>query len=109
VRLASYVGGRWRPGADAGVALRDATTGEVVAEASSAGIDFGAVLAHAREAGGPALRRLTFHERAALLRALAKHLSAVKEEFYGLSYHTGATRSDAGHRHRVRIRRQGRA
>ncbi len=96
MRLASYVGGRWRPGADAGVALRDATTGEVVAEASSAGIDFGAVLAHAREAGGPALRRLTFHERAALLRALAKHLSAVKEEFYGLSYHTGATRSDAG-------------
>ena len=86
---------RGRSGRDAGVAMRDATTGEIVAHASSAGIDFAAVLDHARGVGGPALRALTFHERAAALKALAKRLSELKEEFYALSYRTGATKSDA--------------
>jgi oxepin-CoA hydrolase/3-oxo-5,6-dehydrosuberyl-CoA semialdehyde dehydrogenase len=95
MKLQSYVCGAWQSGRDGGVAMRDATTGDVIAQASSAGIDFAAVLAHAREAGGPALRALTFHERAALLRALAKHLTELKEEFYALSYRTGATKSDS--------------
>ena len=38
---------------------------------------------------------MTFHERAAMLKALAKHLSALKEEFYALSYRTGATKNDS--------------
>ncbi len=63
--------------------------------ASSDGIDFAAVLEHARAVGGPALRALTFHQRAAMLRALAKKLSELKEEFYALSYRTGATKNDA--------------
>src|SRR5450631_3277175 len=75
--------------------MRDATTGEVIAQASSAGVDFGAVVTHAREVGGPALRAMTFHERAAILKTLAKHLSALKEEFYALSYRTGATKNDS--------------
>jgi oxepin-CoA hydrolase/3-oxo-5,6-dehydrosuberyl-CoA semialdehyde dehydrogenase len=53
------------------------------------------VLAHARQVGGPALRALTFHERAGLLKALAKRLSELKEEFYALSYRTGATKNDS--------------
>ena len=73
MQLQSYVYGEWRSGEGQGVALRDATTGEAVAEATSAGLDFRAVLAHAREVGGPALRALTFHERAALLKALATY------------------------------------
>ena len=93
--LQSYVAGAWQSGRDGGVALRDATTGEVIAHASSAGVDFGAVLNHAREVGGPALRAMTFHERAALLKALAKHLTELKEEFYALSYRTGATKGDS--------------
>src|SRR5258708_22945506 len=95
MNLQSYVCGHWRSGLGPGVAMRDATTGAVVAMASSAGIDFAAVLAHAREVGGPALRELTFHQRATLLRALAKKLSEVKEEFYALSLCTGATKNDA--------------
>jgi oxepin-CoA hydrolase/3-oxo-5,6-dehydrosuberyl-CoA semialdehyde dehydrogenase len=95
MNLRSYVSGTWQSGRDSGVALRDATTGEVIAHASSAGIDFAAVLAHAREVGGPALRAMTFHERAGLLRTLAKRLSELKEEFYSLSYSTGATRADS--------------
>jgi oxepin-CoA hydrolase/3-oxo-5,6-dehydrosuberyl-CoA semialdehyde dehydrogenase len=94
-QLQSYVYGAWRSGLGQGVALRDATTGDIVAEASSSGVDFAAVLAHARNVGGPALRALTFHERAAALKSLAKHLSEIKQEFYELSYRTGATKNDS--------------
>jgi oxepin-CoA hydrolase / 3-oxo-5,6-dehydrosuberyl-CoA semialdehyde dehydrogenase len=93
--LPSYVRGAWHSARDGGVALRDATTGEFIADASSTGIDFGAVLRHAREVGGPQLRALTFHERASMLRAMAKRLAELKEEFYALSYRTGATRGDS--------------
>jgi len=95
MNLQSYVCGIWTRGHDEGVAMRDATTGEVIAHASSTGIDFAAVLAHARGAGGAALRAMTFHERAAMLKALAKRLTELKEEFYALSYRTGATKNDS--------------
>jgi oxepin-CoA hydrolase / 3-oxo-5,6-dehydrosuberyl-CoA semialdehyde dehydrogenase len=95
MNLQSYVCGQWQGGSGTGVAMRDATSGEVVATASSAGLDFAAVLSHAREVGGPALRELTFHQRATMLRALAKRLSELKEEFYTLSFCTGATKNDA--------------
>jgi oxepin-CoA hydrolase/3-oxo-5,6-dehydrosuberyl-CoA semialdehyde dehydrogenase len=95
MKLQSYVCGKWQSGQDAGVAMRDATTCEVVAEVSSSGLDFASVLTHAREVGGPALRTMTFHERASLLKSLAKRLSEIKEEFYALSYRTGATKNDS--------------
>jgi oxepin-CoA hydrolase/3-oxo-5,6-dehydrosuberyl-CoA semialdehyde dehydrogenase len=95
MKLQSYVCGAWHRASDQGVAMRDATSGEVVAHASSTGIDFAAVLAHARGAGGAALRSMTFHERAAALKALAKRLTELKEEFYALSFRTGATKNDS--------------
>ncbi len=95
MQLQSYVQGRWHAGGKDAQLLRDATTGQVIAAASSSGIDFGAVLRHARDTGGPALRQLTFHERAGLLKRLAKHLTEKKDEFYTLSYATGATKADS--------------
>jgi oxepin-CoA hydrolase/3-oxo-5,6-dehydrosuberyl-CoA semialdehyde dehydrogenase len=95
MNLQSYVGGAWQSGRGDGVAMRDATTGEVISEACSTGVDFAGALSHAREVGGPALRALTFHERAALLKAMAKRLTELKEEFYALSYRTGATKNDS--------------
>ena len=95
MNLQSYVQGKWLSGLEAGVAMRDATTGDIIAEVSSSGIDFRAVLRHAREVGGPALRAMTFHERAALLKTLAKRLTDLKDEFYALSYRTGATKNDS--------------
>jgi oxepin-CoA hydrolase/3-oxo-5,6-dehydrosuberyl-CoA semialdehyde dehydrogenase len=50
---------------------------------------------HARRVGGPAIRELTFHQRAALLKELGLHLMADKDELYALSYRTGATRRDS--------------
>lgn len=78
-----------------GQALYDAVTGEAIASASTKGLDFASVLQYAREMGNPALRRLSFHERGRMLKALATHLMANKEKFYGVSYHTGATRADS--------------
>jgi oxepin-CoA hydrolase / 3-oxo-5,6-dehydrosuberyl-CoA semialdehyde dehydrogenase len=95
MKLESFIAGRWQAGTGTPVVLRDATTGEVIANASSDGVDFSTGLAHAREVGGANLRRLTFHERAALLKTLAKHLSDRKDELYALSYATGATKSDS--------------
>ncbi|APG85526.1 phenylacetic acid degradation bifunctional protein PaaZ [Sinorhizobium americanum] len=94
-RLESYVGGVWTRGAKDGVALLDAATGAPVALIDSSGIDFAAALAYGREKAGPALRRMSFHERAAMLKALAQALMDRKEEFYALSTATGATRTDS--------------
>ena len=95
MQLRNYVMDRWQAGSGPQAELRDATTGTVIATTSSGGVDFSAVLEHARRVGGPKLRRLTFHERAAKLKALAKYLMERKEELYTLSYATGATRSDS--------------
>jgi oxepin-CoA hydrolase / 3-oxo-5,6-dehydrosuberyl-CoA semialdehyde dehydrogenase len=95
MKLKSYVCGRWHEGAGDGALLRDATTGAVVAQASTDGVDFRAVLDYARRVGGPALRALTFHQRAALVKQLAKFLTDHKDEFYTLSYATGATKGDS--------------
>ncbi len=94
MKLSSYVTGQWREGESAGVVVRDAVTGAPVCEVSSDGIDFDAVVRHAREVGGVALRSMTFHERAAGLKAMARHLMEQKEAFYAVSAKTGATRAD---------------
>jgi oxepin-CoA hydrolase/3-oxo-5,6-dehydrosuberyl-CoA semialdehyde dehydrogenase len=95
MRLKSYACGAWVEGAGLGVVLNSAVTGEAVAEINSRGIDFAAMLRYGREVGGPALRALTFHERAYKLKELGLYLQERKEEFYTLSRHTGATRTDS--------------
>ncbi|MDM9620612.1 phenylacetic acid degradation bifunctional protein PaaZ [Rhizobium sp. AC44/96] len=94
-RLESYVYGSWHPGKKDGVTLLDASTGSPVAMIDSSGIDFAGALAYGREKAGPALRRMSFHERAAMLKALGQALMDKKEEFYALSSATGATKADS--------------
>ncbi|MBV9100931.1 MAG: phenylacetic acid degradation bifunctional protein PaaZ [Candidatus Dormibacteraeota bacterium] len=93
--LASYVAGAWYTATDEGRVVADASTGETVARVSSSGFDARAMVEHARRVGGPALRRLTFPERAALLKTLAAQLSERKDAYYELSYATGATKRDS--------------
>ncbi len=95
MNLQSYVCGAWHSGRDGGVAMRDATTGEVIAHASSTGIDFAAVLDARPRGGRTRTARDDISQRAGLLRAMAKHLTELKEEFYALSYRTGATKNDS--------------
>jgi oxepin-CoA hydrolase/3-oxo-5,6-dehydrosuberyl-CoA semialdehyde dehydrogenase len=95
MQLQSFAAGKWHTGARNGVVLRDATTGAVIASSSADGLDYRSMLDHARAVGGPNLRKLTFHERAAALKTLAKTLGDHKDELYTLSYGTGATKSDS--------------
>src|SRR5215831_1807325 len=93
--LRSYTGGQWRTPTGQGARLFDAVTGEEVARVSSEGIDMAAALNYGRAVGGPALRELTFHQRAALLKSLASYLREHREEMYALSARTGATLYDS--------------
>ena len=95
LKLLNYARDGWIAGDGALAPVESAVTGDVIAETGSGGLDFAAMLAHAREIGGPALRKLTFHERAWLLKDLANAVMARKEELYELSYATGATRGDS--------------
>src|SRR5690606_16858667 len=93
--LRSYVGGRWQQGDSEGTPVHDAVTGAEIARVSSAGIDMAAALEYGRRTGGPSLRELTFHQRAALLKALGSYLREHRDELYALSARAGATRGDA--------------
>lgn len=94
MKLQSYVAGQWQEGEGDGVTLLDAVTGDTLCNVSSAGLDFAGIASHGREQGSTALRKMTFHDRALALKAMAKHLMSKKEEFYALSASTGASRSD---------------
>lgn len=95
MRLTSYVYGDWIEGKGEPSILRSAVTGKPIFEATSEGIDFGAVLSFGREVSARKLRRLTFHQRALQLKDLANYLTQRKEELYRLSALTGATGNDA--------------
>src|SRR5437660_1277119 len=92
-QLLNYERDRWIAG-DGAVEIVSAIDGAPVASTGSGGLDFRAMLHHAREVGGRALRKLTFHERARMLKALGLAIMARKEELYELNYLTGATRKD---------------
>ena len=94
-QLKNYAEGKWVNGTKSGETLHNAVTGEALYTASSDGLDFGGMMQYARKVGGPALRKLTFHERGRMLKALAMHLMERKEYFYTISAYTGATRIDS--------------
>jgi oxepin-CoA hydrolase/3-oxo-5,6-dehydrosuberyl-CoA semialdehyde dehydrogenase len=93
--LRSYVNGSWASPSAEGDPLLDAVTGEQVATISSAGIDMRAALEYGRAVGGPALRELTFHQRAAILKSAGLLLREHRPELYALSARTGATLPDS--------------
>jgi len=93
-QLLNYARDSWIAGEGNLVELPSAIDGSPVAMTGSGGLEFGAMLRHAREVGGPALRKMTFHERARMLKALGQAIMARKEELYELSFATGATRKD---------------
>jgi len=94
LKLLNYARDGWVSGDGALAEIRSPITGDVFAETGSRGLDFRAMLDHGRRMGGPALRRMTFHQRAWMLKDLANAIMARKEELYELSYETGATRTD---------------
>jgi len=95
MRLKSYVYGQWIEGEKNLRTIKNAATGESIYEISSDGVDFRKVLEYARDKGTNSLSRLTFHQRAKILKETAKYLSSFKADLYPLSYSTGATKFDS--------------
>ena len=95
MKLKNYALGKWTAGKGSGAPLYNAITGETVATASSAGLDFDEMMKYGREVGNPALRKMTFHERGRMLKKLALYLHKRREQFYPISYWTGATKADS--------------
>ena len=93
--LKNYALGQWTAGEGKGQSLFNAITGDKIAETSSKGLDFGEMMKYARSVGGPTLRKMTFHERGRMLKALALHLLSIKNKFYGSSAQSGATQLDS--------------
>lgn len=93
-QLQNFALGRWQD-ADGGETLHHAVTGESIFRAGSEGLDFADMMRYARQTGNPALRKLSFHERGRMLKALALYLLERKEDYYRLSTMTGATRADS--------------
>lgn len=95
MKLGNYVLGNWIEGDGEGQHLYNAVNGELVAVATTKGLDFNSILEYGRKVGNPALRKMTFQERGRMLKALALHLFEQKEKFYPISFQTGATRADS--------------
>lgn len=90
----SFAAGAWiAPGAGARP-IASAISGEVIAEAGNDTLDVHAMRGFARDVGGPALRAMTFHHRARMLKALALYIKTHRQTLYDLSFDTGATQSD---------------
>ncbi|MEO6731208.1 MAG: phenylacetic acid degradation bifunctional protein PaaZ [Ferruginibacter sp.] len=94
-KLNNYVSGKWITGDGDGQQLYNAVTGEAIATASSNGLDFASITDYARQVGNPALRKMTFHQRGNMLKALALYLRNHLNKFYAVSYKTGATKADS--------------
>lgn len=94
-KIQSYVNGRWFEGQGEGVPLIDSVTGAVIGNATTEGLDFAEILHYGRTKGGEKLRRMTFQERGNMLKKLALYLTKRKDQFYEISYRTGATKVDS--------------
>jgi len=92
--IASYAMGQWVAPDAAARSVDCAITGAPFARIGNGTLDTKAMLIHAREVGGPALRAMNFHERAKMVKALATALGEHKQALYDLSFHTGATQKD---------------
>ena len=95
MKLENYVLGNWIEGDGEGQPLYNAVNGQIIANATTKGLDFASILDYGRQKGSTALRKMTFQERGRMLKALALHLLEKKEIFYPISYKTGATRADS--------------
>lgn len=95
MKLQNYVLGKWVDGKGEGVPLYSSIDGSLVATSSTEGLDFEEILSYGRKEGGKILGKMSFQERGRMLKKLALHLLKKKEDFYEISYQTGATRIDS--------------
>lgn len=95
ITLQNYAQGEWISGNGNNETLYNAINGEAIYQTNSGGLDFSDMMEYGRKVGNPALRKMTFHERGRMLKALAFYLLERKENYYKISALTGATRVDS--------------
>ena len=95
MKLQNYACGEWIEGRGGETPLYNSITGDQVALASSEGLNFAEMIGFGRAVGSKALKKMSFHERARMLKALALYLTEKKEKFYEVSWATGATKMDS--------------
>lgn len=93
--LGSYLAGQWTQPTEPLRQIQSAVSGREIAAVADQLGDAGACVAHGKRTGGPALRAMTFHQRALILKQLAQHLNERRDQLYPLSRETGATDKDA--------------
>src|SRR6188474_650798 len=93
--LENYIAGKWNPGEGKETTLVHSINGQPIYHSRSGGVDFAAILEYGRKTGGPVLRKMTFHERGRMIKALALYLLERKDKYYPISYRTGATKADS--------------
>lgn len=91
----SFAYGDWIAPSSSARPVASAIDGSDFARSGTDVLRYGDMLDYAKSRGGPALRAMTFHDRARLLKALALHLKEHRDELYQLSYQTGATLTDS--------------
>jgi len=94
-KIQHYVQGNWTTGKEEGIPILDAITGEAFTSVAIEGLDIPEILNYGRIKGGETLRKMTFQERGNMLKSLALYLTKRKNDFYELSYRTGATKVDS--------------
>jgi oxepin-CoA hydrolase / 3-oxo-5,6-dehydrosuberyl-CoA semialdehyde dehydrogenase len=94
-KLGNYITGHWINGDGDGQTLYNAVTAQTIGAATTKGLDFKSITEYARSVGNPALRKMTFHARGNMLKALALHLRNHLDKFYAISYQSGATKADS--------------
>jgi oxepin-CoA hydrolase/3-oxo-5,6-dehydrosuberyl-CoA semialdehyde dehydrogenase len=94
-RIPNYIMGQWLEHSGEGYIQYNAITGEAISTVGSEGLDFAAMADYARKIGNPALRKMTFHQRGQMIKALALYLLELKKKYYVVSAMSGATRADS--------------
>ena len=94
-RIPNYIMGQWLEHSGEGYIQYNAITGEAISTVGSEGLDFAAMADYARKVGNPALRKMTFHQRGQMIKALALYLLELKKKYYTVSALSGATRADS--------------
>ena len=95
IDVQSFAHGDWIAPASSARIVASAIDGSEFARSGHDALNYQDMIDYAKSKGGSALRAMTFHDRARLIKALALHLREHRDHLYQLSYQTGATLSDS--------------
>ena len=95
MKLNNYILGEWQPHSGEGIPQYNAINGEFISTTGSEGLDYAEMYHYAKTVGGKKLRKMTFQERGRMLKALAFYLQDRKNNYYKISWQTGATKIDS--------------